>query len=252
MPLLLVSVAFVLLAGAAFEILWAPLAIVDAQASPEKGLLVSVQGPICYLHKFLAKHVHDWVSYSFRGTGMAWLDGADLRKTGRAQRVGRSRLQLPPQPGQPPFACATSKGFLDVSAFGHLFLLICMLLFIVLLLPTAVIIAFISGNQVQHVLVTILFFSLPLMLCALALHPAVAYLLRRQRTPLQEACQEYLDGLGPLPPTTGKDQPHPKSQGLAAGALLNLWNHFERFILERTLVGLLLHACSLSLPRLPA
>ncbi|CAE7544091.1 unnamed protein product [Symbiodinium sp. CCMP2592] len=111
------------------------------------------------------------------------------------------------------------------------------LLFSLLLVPSSLAVAMLSRNDAGHVLVTaVLFFVLPLMVCAAALHPVVAWLLQRHRTPLQEACREYLSRL-----ITGsatilpEDQDHPKNQGLSIQALQHFWEHFKHFLLERNM-----------------
>ena len=112
-----------------------------------------------------------------------------------------------------------------------------MLLFLLLLVPAILAVAGLSGNYPQHVLGTAVLFALPLMACVGFLHPVVAGLLRRQRTPLQEACREYLSELSPPSQATipTEDQDHPKNQGLSILALQYFWEHFRRFILDRTM-----------------
>ncbi|CAE7403620.1 unnamed protein product, partial [Symbiodinium sp. CCMP2456] len=82
------------------------------------------------------------------------------------------------------------------------------------------------------------YFVLPLVVCAALLHPVVAWLLRRQRTPLQEACREYLSELSSFSLATipaAEDQDHPRNQGLSMHALQHFWEHFKRFVLERNM-----------------
>ncbi|CAE7462267.1 unnamed protein product, partial [Symbiodinium sp. CCMP2456] len=82
------------------------------------------------------------------------------------------------------------------------------------------------------------YFVLPLVVCAALLHPVVAWLLPRQRTPLQEARREYLSELSSFSPATipaAEDQDHPRNQGLSMHALQHFWEHFKRFVLERNM-----------------
>ena len=237
LPLLLGAAVFVFLAAAAFEVIWAPLAVVDAHTLGCEGVIVTVQGPICRLPKFLVHHIHRNVSFRFQRTGLSWLDGPQ-RIAGKVKRLSRCKLQLPPQPEQPPYDCATSKGFLGVSSgYGPMLLQLWILLFSLLLVPTSLAVAMLSRNDARHVLVTaVLFFVLPLMVCAAALHPVVAWLLQRHRTPLQEACREYLSGLSTGSATILPEDPdHPKNQGLSIQALQHFWEHFKHFLLERNM-----------------
>ena len=237
LPLLLAAVVFVLLGAAAFEVVWAPLAVVDAHTVEGEGFLMTVQGPICYLPKVLQRHIHRNVAFRFVGTGLSWLDGSE-RDFGSVKTLHRCKLQLPPTPEQPSYVCATSKGFLRISSgYGPMLLQFWMLLFLLLLVPAILAVAGLSGNYPQHVLGTAVLFALPLMVCVGFLHPVVAGLLRRQRTPLQEACREYLSELGPPSSATipAEDQDHPSNQGLSIQALQHFWEHFKRFILDRTM-----------------
>jgi len=211
--------------------------VVDAHTLGCEGVIVTVQGPICRLPKFLVHHIHRNVSFRFQRTGLSWLDGPQ-RIAGKVKRLSRCKLQLPPQPEQPPYDCATSKGFLGVSSgYGPMLLQLWILLFSLLLVPTSLAVAMLSRNDARHVLVTaVLFFVLPLMVCAAALHPVVAWLLQRHRTPLQEACREYLSGLSTGSATILPEDPdHPKNQGLSIQALQHFWEHFKHFLLERNM-----------------
>lgn len=169
LPLLLAAAVFVLLAAAAFEVLWAPLAVVDAHTEGE-GLLVTVQGPVCHLPKFFLNHIRKEVAYSFQGTGLSWLDSQKLI-SGKVKSLRRCKLQLPLQPEQPPYACATSKGFLRVTrGYTRMLLQFWILLFLLLLVPTVLVVARLSKNGPWHVLVTEGYFVLPLGVCAALLH----------------------------------------------------------------------------------
>ena len=197
----------------------------------------TVQGPICCLPKLLQRHIHRNVAFRFFGTGLSWLDGSE-RDFGSVKTLHRCKLQLPPTPEQPAYVCASSKGFLRISSgYVPMLLQFWMLLFLLLLFPTILAVAGLSGNYPQHVLGTAGLFVLPLMACVGFLHPVMAWLLRLQRTPLQEACREYLSELSPPSSATIaiEDQDHPKNQGLSIQALQHFWEHFKRFILDRTM-----------------
>ena len=230
--LVLAALAFVLLGFASFEIVWAPLAIVDAQALEGKGFVITVQGPISRLPKFLASYVNRNMTYCIQDTGLPWLDNPKLGNIA-FKSLGRGKWQLPPQL-QPPFACATSRGFLTARGYGSLLLQLWLLLFALILLPTALAVAASYENDGLHVLVTLGCFVLPLAFFAALLHPLAAYLLRRERTPLQDACLEYLRAL-PKIDTADAAKSHPKDQGLALSILWEFWEHFERFILQRNM-----------------
>ncbi|CAE7234840.1 pmpB, partial [Symbiodinium sp. CCMP2456] len=159
--LLLAAVVFVLLAATAFEVLWAPLAVVDAHTLEGEGLLVTVQGPVCHLPKLLVNYIRSEVSYDFHGTGFSWLDSK--KTTGKVKSLRRCKLQLPLQPEQPPYTCATSKGFLRVnSGYKKMLLQFWILLCLLLLVPTVLVVASLSKNGPWHVLVTGGYFVLPL------------------------------------------------------------------------------------------
>ncbi|CAE7278246.1 unnamed protein product, partial [Symbiodinium pilosum] len=225
--LVLAALAFVLLGFTAFEIVWAPLAIVDAQALEGKGFVIT--GPISRLPKFLASYVNRNMTYRIQDTGLPWLDNPKVGNIA-FKSLGRGKWQLPPQL-QPPFACATSRGFLTARGYGSLLLQLWLLLFALILLPTALAVAASYENDGLHVLVTLGCFALPLAFFAALLHPLAAYLLRRERTPLQDACLEYLRAL-PKIDTADAAKSHPKDQGLALSILWEFWEHFERFILQ--------------------
>ena len=233
--LLLASVAFVLLAAGALEVLWAPLAIVDAHTLEGKGkdFVITVQGPICQLPKRVAQWVHRSVAYSFEDTGLHWLQAETKNSPPNLLSLGHAKLQLPQQL-QPPYACATSRGFLQAADYWRLLFRLWLLFFFVIPVPTAIVVAVLSGNHMQHVLVTIMAFALPLALLAAALHPALAWLLRRQRTPLQDAHEEYLSKIRVAGPSVER-RDHPKDHGIAAGALFEFWEHFQRFLLDRNM-----------------
>ena len=181
------------------------------------------------------------IQLAFQDTGLPWLDDAKLGAVG-LHSLGRGRLQLPPQL-QPPFACATSRGFLRAAGYGWLLLQLGLLLFALIMLPTTLAVAAAYENEDLHVLVTAGCFASPLALLAAVLHHPAAWLLRRQRTPLQDACLEYLKSLRCLkalpkiePSESGAvERDHPKNQGLALSIVLEFWEHFERFILQRNM-----------------
>ena len=114
----------VILTFLAFEILHAPLMIVDAkssyldprQAESKTIFTFSVQGPIVDLPKSLARLVNRRVHFRARGTGLIWLD-YDQKKSNtiKVRSIARRKLLL--QDTSPPFFCASCKGSLHAADF---------------------------------------------------------------------------------------------------------------------------------------
>lgn len=148
----------VLLTFFAFEILQAPLVIVDAksdladltQAESKRKFTLSVQGPIVDLHGRLSRLVHWWVRYQAKGTGLAWLD-YDHKKTKavKVHNIAHRRLLL--QNTNPDFDCASCKGSLHAASFMNLLGLITVCISVITMLPVIIQVAVISGNGVWHV-----------------------------------------------------------------------------------------------------
>ena len=228
--LLLASAAFVILAAGTLEILWTPLAIIDAETTEDDSFKIAARGPICRLPESLARCVHSRVRYRLVDTGLPW-----FKSPMKLASLGRGKFLLEMQPGQLPCKCATSRGFLHATGYCSLILPVWLLQAGLLLLPSSLVISLISGNGVPHVLVTLLYLVLPLALCMAVLHPAVAWLLRPQWTELQHACEEYRIKLGPAKLCSSSDEEHPKNHGLQASILAELWGHFRRFILDRNM-----------------
>ena len=136
----------------AFEILKAPLVIVDAksdladptQAESKRMFTLSVQGPIVDLHDSLSRLVHWWVRYQAKGTGLRWLD-YDHKKTKavKVHNIAHRRLLL--QNTNPDFDCASCKGSLHAAG------LITVCISVITMLPVIIQVAVISGNGVKHV-----------------------------------------------------------------------------------------------------
>eukprot|EP00435_Cladocopium_sp_Y103_P044157 s1036_g12.t1 len=108
----------------AFEILHAPLMILDAktdladptQAESKRMFMLAVQGPIVDLHKSLSRLVHQRVRYRAKGI---WLD-YDQKKSNpiKVHNIARRKLLL--QDAHPPFDCASCKGSLHAADFVYL------------------------------------------------------------------------------------------------------------------------------------
>ena len=148
----------VILTFLAFEILHAPLMIVDAkssyldprQADSKTIFTFSVQGPIVDLPKSLSRLVNRRVRFRARGTGLIWLD-YDQKKSNaiKVRSIARRKLLL--QDTSPPFFCASCKGSLHAADFAFLLILLTACIFVGAMLPVIIKVAVISGNGVGHV-----------------------------------------------------------------------------------------------------
>ena len=148
----------VILTFLAFEILYAPLMILDAktdlsdpaQAESKRTFMLSVQGPIVDLHKNLSRLVHQRVRYRAKGTGLIWLD-YDQKKSNaiRVRNIARRKLLL--QDTNPPFDCASCKGSLHAADFFYLLGLLTVCISVTAMLPAVIKVAVTSGNGVVHV-----------------------------------------------------------------------------------------------------
>ena len=148
----------VILTFLAFEILHAPLMIVDAkssyldprQADSKTIFTFSVQGPIVDLPKSLSRLVNRRVRFRARGTGLIWLD-YDQKKSNaiKVRSIARRKLLL--QDTSPPFFCASCKGSLHAADFAYLLILLTACIFVGAMLPVIIKVAVISGNGVGHV-----------------------------------------------------------------------------------------------------
>ena len=148
----------VILTFLVFEILYAPLMILDAksdladptQAESKRTFTLSVQGPIVDLHKSLSRLVHQRVRYRAKGTGLIWLD-YDQKKSNaiKVRNIARRKLLL--QDTNPPFDCASCKGSLHAADFFYLLGLLTACISVTAMLPVIIKVAVISGNGVGHV-----------------------------------------------------------------------------------------------------
>ena len=147
----------VILTFLAFEILHAPLMIVDAksyldprQAESKTIFTFSVQGPIVDLPKSLARLVNRRVHFRARGTGLIWLD-YDQKKSNtiKVRSIARRKLLL--QDTNLQLDCASCKGSLHASDFAYLLTLLTACIFVGAMLPVIIKVAVISGNGVGHV-----------------------------------------------------------------------------------------------------
>ena len=148
----------VILIFLAFEILHAPLMIVDAksdldptQTERKRIFALSVQGPIVDLPKSLSRLVTKRVRFGVRGTGLIWLD-YDQKKSNtiKVRSIARRKLLL--QDTNLRFDCASCKGSLHAADFACLLTLLAACIFVGALLPVIIKVAVISGNGVGHVL----------------------------------------------------------------------------------------------------
>lgn len=148
----------VMLAFIVFEILQAPLVIVDAksgladptQAENKRMFTFSVQGPIVALHRSLSRLVHWWVRYRAKGPGLEWLD-YDHKKPNvlKVHSLASGRLLL--QDTDFPLDCASCKGSLHATGFINLLGLLTVCISMTTMLPVIINVAVISGNGVGHV-----------------------------------------------------------------------------------------------------
>ena len=134
----------VILTFLAFEILHAPLMIVDAksyldprQAESKTIFTFSVQGPIVDLPKSLSRLVNRRVHFRARGTGLIWLD-YDQKKSNtiKVRSIARRKLLL--QDTSPPFSCASCKGSLHAADFAYLLILLTACIFVGAMLPVII------------------------------------------------------------------------------------------------------------------
>ena len=142
-----------------FEILSAPLVIVDARSDMEdpsevaakRIFTISVQGPIASLPKSVSRLVHQRVRYRTSGTGLQWLD-FDPKKSSMAIKVRttdrRKRLLL--QDTHVPFDCASCRGSMKAVEMGFLFAVLIAFIFLVVMLPTIIKVTVMSGNGLEH------------------------------------------------------------------------------------------------------
>eukprot|EP00438_Fugacium_kawagutii_P036121 Skav236840 [mRNA] locus=scaffold1027:135722:137380:+ [translate_table: standard] len=132
-----------------------------------------------------------------------------------------------------PFDCAACKGSLHPTDIHFPFMAAVAFVVLAVMLPIAIQIAVISGNGLEHIIATTVFALLPMAVAAALLHGPVALFLRwlYSRTPFREALEQYEKRIQ-CTPQTGPDASHPYNQGLLALTLLDLWQHFEGFILE--------------------
>ena len=145
-----------------FEILSAPLVIIDAKSDLEdpsevaakRIFTISVQGPIASLPKSVSRLVHQRVRYRTSGTGLQWLD-FDFQKSSKAIKVrttdSRKRLLL--QDRHVPFDCASCRGSMQAAEMGFLFTVLIALIFSVAMLPTIIKVTVMSGNGFEHAFV---------------------------------------------------------------------------------------------------
>ncbi|CAE7288505.1 pmpB, partial [Symbiodinium sp. CCMP2456] len=237
------SASCIFLAFLFYQILQAPLVIVDAKSQriphrlrmEQRSFSMSLQGPIVDLPQFLSRQLNRQLCYRVKGAGLQWLDfSPDNENAVKIQSVDRSKLEV--QDAHVPYDCAAAVGALYATNLMRLMLLLCATLFVVVLLPVALQVAIMSGNGVAHVLVTSGYCALPLCLAALILHPAVAWLIEQhcRRTPFAKLLEDYRWRIQ-FDPNPGPDADNPSNQGLMALTLWELWGHFESFILDRNM-----------------
>ena len=287
MTIVVGATVFVLLVFIFFQVLQAPLVVVDARSDMAKGnpiasekmLMISVQGPIVDLPKSISRLVHWLIYYRAAGTGLQWLD-FDPEKANAVKVSGIARRKVEVQNLKAPFGSAACQGCLHPMQTGSLFAFLCAVWSLAVLLPVTIYVAQISGNGVEHTMVTFACFRLcflsliflfktshvpatfcvltlrlkvavaicvlPIGLTAALLHPLVAWLIRvrYQATPFSEALNEYRKQIL-HERYAGPDATHPQKQGLMVMTLHNLWEHFDSFFVLCSLS--FFFSCSLSL-----
>ncbi|CAE7458664.1 pmpB, partial [Symbiodinium necroappetens] len=246
------SASCVFLAFVFYQILHAPLVIVDAKSQriphplrkagrpfpdwmEQRSFAMSLQGPIVDLPQLLSRQLYRQLCYRVKGTGLQWLDFSPQNaKAVRIFSIESSKVEV--QDVHVPYDCAAAIGALHAAELTRLMLALCAALFLAVLLPVAVQVAFMSGNGMMHVLVTAGYCALPVCLAALILHPGVAWLIdqRCHRTPFAKLLDEYRRRIH-FDPHPGPDATHPSKQGLMVLTLWELWGHFEPFILDRNM-----------------
>ena len=144
-----------------FEVLHAPLVILDARsdlADPSEVVAkriftISVQGPITSLPKSISRQLHQRVHYRARGTGLQWLEFDQQEpKAIKVCSVAQRKLLL--QDAQVPFDCASCRGSLHTTETCFFFTLLIALVFLLAMLPTIIKVAVMSGNGFEHTTVT--------------------------------------------------------------------------------------------------
>ena len=161
LTLLIGAIVTVLLTFIAFEILQAPLVIIDAksdladpaEAAGKKIFTILVQGPIVDLPKSLSRLVHQWVRYRAKGTGLYWLDDEKKSHLLKVRNIARHKLLL--QNLDVPFDCASCKGSLHATEFWVLLSLLTASILLCAMLPVIIKVAFASGNGLTHVFVAL-------------------------------------------------------------------------------------------------
>eukprot|EP00438_Fugacium_kawagutii_P022771 Skav200416 [mRNA] locus=scaffold3377:5448:9919:+ [translate_table: standard] len=243
MLLFLGTAGVVLTIFIAWEIIKAPLIIVEAKSTTtndgkgKRTFTFSVQGPIVNLHNSLARLVHRRISYRVQGTDLQWLDyNQNSQKVVKVSNLVGRKLIL--ENLAVPFDCGACKGVLQATDFSFPFIVLTALITLAVMLPIVIKIAVISGNELEHIVVTLvekvtaILALLPMAVVAALLHVPVAWLLRRlySRTPFWEDLGNYKKQIQ-CTPYAGPDANHPYNQGLQAATLRGLWQHFEGFIL---------------------
>ena len=155
------ATVFVLQVFIAFQILQAPLVVVDARSDMAKGnpiasdkmLMISVQGPIVDLPKVMSGALLGMIYYRAAGTGLQWLD-FDPEKANAVKVSGIARRKVEVQNLKAPFDCATCHGCLHPMHTGWLFGILCAFYSLEVLLPVTIYVAQTSGNGVGHTMVT--------------------------------------------------------------------------------------------------
>lgn len=140
-----------------FEILKAPLTIIQAKstmaqvAEGKKNFTLSVQGPIVDLHKRLSGLLHQHISYYARGTDLQWLDYDQNSKTPfKVSTVARRKLMI--ESLGVPFDCAACKGSLHPTEIHFPFMAAIAFVVLAVMLPIVIQMAVISGNGFEHII----------------------------------------------------------------------------------------------------
>ena len=263
------AAVFVILTFIMFEILQAPLVVLDARSDLEdpsevaakRIFIISAKGPITSLPKSMSRLVHQRVHYRARGTGLQWLD-FDPQKPKAINVCNVAQRKLLLQDALVPFDCASCRGSLHATETCFLLMLLMVTAFLLAMLPSIIKVAVMSGNRIEHTIVTwnatgryhlsigvmkcigtgslrlcilekvtaVFYIALPMAVVAAVLHWPVSWLI--QRLYRRTPFSEALDDYQKqihCKPHPGPDATPPRNQGLLVLTLRGLWSHFESF-----------------------
>eukprot|EP00438_Fugacium_kawagutii_P017592 Skav222255 [mRNA] locus=scaffold3059:339871:345998:- [translate_table: standard] len=157
MLLFLGAAGVVLMIFIVWEIINAPLTIVEAKSTTadeekdKRTFTFSVQGPIVALPKRLSRLLHRRISYCVQGTDLQWLDyDQNSQQVFKVSSIARRKLMV--ENLAVPHNCGACKGALQATDFSCLFLVVIVLITVAVMLPIVIKISEISGNDLEHVM----------------------------------------------------------------------------------------------------